>query len=133
VLLDLADADRRCITAGLLGRGRQVGERGVGRAVGIEVQGRGILGTQALEQVLRSEGASSGSARLDRRCLIDLVAERGDFGPARRGYGTDVERGAPVQAEAQHDLLGLEVAAGSDVLQSRSQAARGGDAAPRCN
>lgn len=47
---DLADCDRRCVSAGLVGRGGKLGQRRVGEVGGIQAECAGIRGGQALEE-----------------------------------------------------------------------------------
>ena len=103
------------VAAGLLGRGREVGEGGVGDAVGVEAERGGVVGVEAFDEVLGGERAPAGRAGLDAGGLVDLVAERVDLGASGGRDLADVEGRSPVQAEAQDDLLGLEVAARGDV------------------
>jgi hypothetical protein len=53
--LYLADGDGRSVAAGLLGRGLKVAERRVGDAVGVGVEGCGVFGIEAFDQVLGGE------------------------------------------------------------------------------
>jgi hypothetical protein len=79
--LHLADGDGRGVAAGLLGRGRQLAERRVGDAVGIEVEGGGVLGIEAFDQVLGGEGAAPARAGFD--VFHRRVERRGPEGPRR--------------------------------------------------
>ena len=60
---DFADGYRRRVAAGFLGRARQVAQCHVGEAIGVEVERRGVIRSQALDQVFRGESAKFDSSR----------------------------------------------------------------------
>jgi hypothetical protein len=77
--LDIADGDRWSVASVLFSGGVQIGERRVGNSIGVEVKGSGILGLEALDQILGGKRPPAARAGLDPRRLVDLVTEGGDL------------------------------------------------------
>jgi len=126
--LHLTDGDRWSVAAGLFGRSGQVSKRGVGDAIGVELEVGSIVPTEAFYDHLGGEHTPAGCAGLDASRLVDLVAECRDL---RASAGRDlpnVEGRSPVQAEAENDLLGSKIAPSRHIGERATEGARGGDA-----
>src|SRR5437879_2164888 len=74
-VLHLAHGDSGSIPTRLLGRRRQVGEWDVGHPVGVQGERGGVVGLEALHELLGGKRAPTCGARLDPRALVDLIAE----------------------------------------------------------
>ena len=94
----------------------------------VEAEGSRIVVIEALDEVLRGQGPTTGRTRLDARCLVDLVAQRGDFTASACADVADVERGAPMEPKAQHHVARGDVAPHRDLVDGRPESAGRGDA-----
>ena len=79
----------------------------IARKLGVQFERCGVLWREALDEILGRKRQSSGSASLDPRGLVDLVAERSDLGAGAGRDLADVEVVAPVQPEAQLHSAGI--------------------------
>ena len=105
-------------------------EDGISDPVGLEAERSSVAVIEALEEALGCECSSPGCACFDPGRLVHFVTEGGDLGAPGCGDAADVQRRAPMEPEAQRQVVWVEDAGDGDVADGDSEVSHRSDACP---
>src|SRR5262245_7906655 len=88
---NVAPYDRGGVSTCFVSRGADVRELLVGDAIEVDADRVCVVRCESFDERFRRKRASSGRARLNPGCLVDLVAQRGDFGSSACCDVADIE------------------------------------------